>query len=114
MVLRVLFLYIPLPMFWALFDQQVAATLSFPPDGFSLCVGYALVRLEKCLKSKCVSSVGLQVDLPGHHHGRQLCKFSIRAFFSLFNIVFSSHCFFFFFLHLSPLSFLLLLFHRDR
>lgn len=23
MVLRVLFLYIPLPMFWALFDQQV-------------------------------------------------------------------------------------------
>lgn len=26
MVLRVLFLYIPLPMFWALFDQQVADT----------------------------------------------------------------------------------------
>lgn len=29
MVLRVLFLYIPLPMFWALFDQQVNGTFSF-------------------------------------------------------------------------------------
>ncbi len=26
MVLKVLFLYIPLPMFWALFDQQVATS----------------------------------------------------------------------------------------
>lgn len=26
MVLKVLFLYIPLPMFWALFDQQVTST----------------------------------------------------------------------------------------
>lgn len=27
MVLRVLVLYIPLPMFWALFDQQVRANM---------------------------------------------------------------------------------------
>lgn len=27
MVLKVLFLYIPLPMFWALFDQQVTTNL---------------------------------------------------------------------------------------
>lgn len=29
MVLRVLLLYIPLPMFWALFDQQVQISVSW-------------------------------------------------------------------------------------
>lgn len=29
MVLRVLLLYIPLPMFWALFDQQVDANVQW-------------------------------------------------------------------------------------
>lgn len=48
MVVKVLFLYIPLPMFWALFDQQVMSILLFRcalgNDGNE----HNVERFEKC------------------------------------------------------------------
>lgn len=96
MVLKVLFLYIPLPMFWALFDQQVTTNLFCP------CISYKTTnrKLTKCpeliakfsrkrtsrsvlakfidtLNKSSISSTGLKMDPPGDHHGRRLCKYFV-------------------------------------
>lgn len=49
MVLRVLVLYIPLPMFWALFDQQVHEDLSVVAICRMICVLFCkITKPDRC------------------------------------------------------------------
>lgn len=89
MVLKVLFLYMPLPMFWTLFDQKVTQGFFFPSRWFKHRFS------DQTNRSECLP--GFQVDLASHHYERRLCKFgemtpvpaSSVSTFTLLSLVFA-------------------------